>query len=212
VDDVGDREHWDDRYETIGAESVSWHQDRPAVSLELLDALGVQPDESLIDVGGGASNLVDHLLAAGHHDVGVLDLSVVALDVARTRIGDPPAVTWIVQDLLSWQPERTWDVWHDRAVLHFLLDDDDRRRYAQTMRAAVRPGGAIVIGAFAEDGPTECSALPVRRHRPEDLVALVGDCEVVVQRREVHRTPSGAQQPFNWIAARLTAPDRNPVV
>jgi ubiquinone/menaquinone biosynthesis C-methylase UbiE len=172
------------------------------VSLELLEALDVRPDQSVIDVGGGASNLVDHLLDAGFGDIGVLDVSSVALDVARSRVGPTAAVSWIVQDLLTWDPDRTWDVWHDRAVLHFLVDDADRERYARTMRRAVRPGGAVVIGTFAEDGPTECSALPVRRHSAEDLVVLVGDVEVIAQRREVHQTPSGAPQPFNWIAGR----------
>jgi len=172
------------------------------VSLELLEALDVGPGRSVLDVGGGASNLVDHLLGAGYGDVGVLDVSSVALGVARSRVGATAAVSWIVQDLLAWDPDRTWDVWHDRAVLHFLVDDADRERYARTMRRAVRPGGAVVIGTFAEDGPTECSALPVRRHRPEDLVAIVGDVEVIAQRREVHHTPSGAPQPFNWIAGR----------
>jgi SAM-dependent methyltransferase len=203
VTGVGDTAHWDARYETIGAVSVSWHQDRPVPSLELLAALGVGPGQSLLDVGGGASNLVDHLLADGYDDIGVLDLSSVALDVAKTRVGTTSAVSWIAHDLLTWRPARTWDVWHDRAVVHFLLDDADRDRYAQTMRSVVPPGGAIVIGAFAEDGPTECSALPVRRHSSSDLRALVGDAEVVEQRREVHHTPSGASQPFNWIAARL---------
>jgi trans-aconitate methyltransferase len=202
VADVADRAHWDNRYETIGAQSVSWHQDRPVVSLDLLAALGVGPSQSVLDVGGGASNLVDHLLAAGHDDIGVLDLSVVALDVARSRSGPTPAVSWIEQDILTWEPDRTWDVWHDRAVLHFLLDDTDRERYAQTVRRAVRPGGAVVIGTFAEDGPTQCSALPVRRHSPEDLLAVVGDLDVIEQRREVHQTPSGAPQPFNWLAGR----------
>ena len=202
---MADPAHWDNRYETIGAADVSWHHDRPASSLELLESLGVRPGQSFIDVGGGASNLVDHLLDAGYDDIAVLDLSVVALDVARTRIGETHAVSWIVQDLLAWVPDRTWDVWHDRAVLHFLIDDADRQRYVRTMRQAVRPGGAVIIGTFAEDGPTECSALPVRRHSAEDLIAVIGDVDVIEQRREMHQTPSGAPQPFNWIAARLRA-------
>jgi len=201
---VSDSAHWDHRYESIGTESVSWYQDRPSTSLELLDRLGVGPDQSVVDVGGGASNLVDHLLQAGFADVAVLDLSVVALEATRARLGDDGPVTWISQDLLTWQPERRWDLWHDRAVLHFLRDDADRQQYVDTMRRALDPSGAFIVGTFAEDGPTECSALPVRRYSPVDLHALLGAVEVVEERREVHRTPSGFDQPFNWIAGRLT--------
>ena len=154
------QEHWDDRYETIGAQSVSWFQDRPAMSLDLLAALDVGPATSVIDIGGGASNLVDHLLAGGHTDLAVLDLSTVALEVAHERVGDDAEVTWLVEDLLEWVPERRWDAWRDRAVLHFLLADEDRRRYVEVLRRTVAPGGAVVIGTFAENGPTECSALP----------------------------------------------------
>jgi trans-aconitate methyltransferase len=195
--------HWNNRYDTIGAESVSWYQERPTTSLELLAAVGATASCSVIDVGGGASNLVDHLLADGHDDLAVLDLSTAALEVARQRVGDVPGVSWLAQDLLRWEPARTWDVWHDRAVLHFLVDDEDRSRYVTTLRKAVSPGGHVIIGTFAEDGPTECSALPVRRQSASDLQELLGDIEVVAERREVHRTPSGAAQPFNWLAGRL---------
>jgi SAM-dependent methyltransferase len=195
--------HWDNRYQSIGADAVSWYQDRPSTSLELLSAVGAGPDDAVIDVGGGASNLVDHLVRSGYRDVSVLDVSSVALEVARSRVGDNSAASWLVQDLLTWEPERTWEVWHDRAVLHFLLTDEDRSRYVGTLRRALKPGGAFIIGTFAEDGPTECSALPVRRHAPGDLRELIGDGDVVDERREVHETPSGAMQPFNWIAGRL---------
>jgi SAM-dependent methyltransferase len=195
--------HWNERYRTIGTQAVSWYEERPTTSLELLAALGVTPHESVIDVGGGASTLVDHLLAEGHVDVTVLDLAAVALDTARTRLGDPVAVTWIEADVLTWSPERQWDVWHDRAVLHFLIDDDDRATYVEQLRRSLAPGGGFVIGTFAEDGPTECSALPVRRHSPDDLRELLGDVEVVEQRRAVHRTPADADQRFNWIAGRI---------
>jgi SAM-dependent methyltransferase len=145
--------------------------------------------------------LVDHLLARGHTDVAVLDLSAVALAEARSRVGS--AATWIDDDLLTWEPRRRWDVWHDRAVLHFLTHDADRAKYVQQLRRSLVPGGAFVIGVFAQDGPTQCSALPVRRYSEPDLVALLGDVDVVAQRRVVHRTPGGADQPFNWIAGRL---------
>jgi SAM-dependent methyltransferase len=200
---MGDRAHWNERYRAIGATEVSWYEPEPTVSLELLDALGVTPADAVIDVGGGASSLVDHLLARGHRDVAVLDLSAVALDEARRRLPADAPVTWMARDVVTWDPPRRWAVWHDRAVLHFLTDDADRAAYVAVLRKAVEPGGGFVIGTFAEDGPTQCSALPVRRHSPEDLAALLADADVVAQVRRIHHTPGGADQPFNWIAGRL---------
>jgi SAM-dependent methyltransferase len=197
-------EHWDGRYGSIGEEAVGWFENRPTVSLELLSALGVSPSDSIIDVGGGASRLVDHLLATGHQDVAVLDVSAVAVDAARRRLGDPEGVTWVVGDVLAWAPLREWDVWHDRLLLHFLVSDEERAAYLSVLRRALAPRGAVVVCTFAEDGPEQCSALPVRRHSLEDLARFLGpESETVEARRVVHRTPSGVEQPFNWIAARL---------
>jgi hypothetical protein len=205
---MGRSEHWDDRYRSIGAESVSWFEEHPAASLAMLDRLGITPERSVIDVGGGASTLVDHLLQRGHHDLAVLDVSAVALDAAQERLEHPSAVTWITHDLLTWAPDRHWYVWHDRAVVHFLVSDEDRATYAALLRRVVGPEGAFVVGTFAEDGPTQCSALPVRRHRPGDLVELLGDVDVVEQRRHIHRTPGGTDQPFNWVAGHVRASAR----
>lgn len=200
---IGDTEHWNDRYQSNGSETLSWYEPRPSTSLELLELVGITPAASVIDIGGGASTLVDHLLAAGHQDLAVLDLSTVALDIARSRLADPTAVTWIQANITTWQPSRRWNTWHDRAVLHFLVDDEARANYLAALRHSLTPGGAFVIGTFAEDGPTHCSALPVRRHSPDDLAELVGDVEIIEQRRVIHRTPGDADQPFNWIAGRL---------
>jgi SAM-dependent methyltransferase len=196
-------DHWNERYRTVGTEAVSWYEATPAVSLDLLDRLGVTAAQSVIDVGGGASALVDHLLDRGHTDLAVLDLSPVAMDAARLRLKDPEAVTWIEADLVRWEPPRRWDVWHDRAVLHFLTSDDERAAYVEVLRRAVGSGGAFAIGTFAEDGPTHCSGLPVRRQSATDLVDLIGDVDVVESRRHVHRTPGGADQAFTWVAGRL---------
>src|SRR4029453_9516489 len=144
-------------------------------SVDLMDAVGRTRDSAILDLGGGASRLVDDLLADGQRDVTVLDVSASALDIARRRLGDPPEVTWIVADLLGWTPPRRWDLWHDRAVLHFLVEDEDRAAYVALMRQALRPGGAFVIGTFADDGPTHCSGLPVRRYPPADLADVLGD-------------------------------------
>ena len=203
---VGRSDYWDGRYAAIGESSVSWFEETPTVSLDLFDELGVTPQDSVIDIGGGASRLVDHLLQRGHRDITVLDVSSVALSDARQRLADPTGVEWISQDLLTWEPSRTWSVWHDRAVLHFLVDDEDRSSYMRLLRRTLIPGGAFVVGVFAEDGPTECSGLSVRRSTPGELVELIGDAEVVAELRHVHRTPSGIDQAFNWLAGRLHGP------
>lgn len=200
---MGGADHWDGRYAASEESSVSWFEETPTAALALFDELGVNPQDSVIDIGGGASRLVDHLLRRGHRDVAVLDVSSVALSGARRRLADPPGVEWIPHDLLTWEPPRQWSVWHDRAVLHFLVDDEDRSSYMRLLRRTLMPGGAFVIGVFAEDGPTECSGLSVRRSTPGELVELVGDAEVVAQLRQVHRTPGGVDQAFNWLAGRL---------
>ena len=199
-------EHWDGRYESIGEQAVGWFESRPVVSLELLAALGVSPSDSVIDVGGGASRLVDHLLVAGHQDVTVLDVSEVAVDAARRRLGEPTAVTWLVEDVLAWAPSRQWDVWHDRMLLHFLVSDAPRAAYLDILRQALAPHGAVVICTFAEDGPEVCSALPVRRYSLEDLASFLGPVvDIVESRRSTHTTPGGVEQSHSWIAGRRTA-------
>lgn len=201
------REHWDERYRTVGAEAVSWFQEEPTVSLELLDDLGIGPDASLIDVGGGASVLVDRLVARGATDVTVLDVSAEALDIAAARVPSD-AVTWLCADVLTRRPDRRYDVWHDRAVFHFLVDDEDRDRYLTALRAATADGSHVIIGTFAADGPEQCSGLPVRRYDPVGLVEALGaGFEPVRQRREDHVTPSGAVQHFTWVAFRVVTPD-----
>jgi trans-aconitate methyltransferase len=197
------REHWDSRYADPGPTAVSWYQEHPDVSLELIDRCGLRPTAALVDVGGGAGTLVDALLAAGWSDLTVLDISATALDVARTRVGLDPRVTWLEHDLLTWQPVRRYDVWHDRAVFHFLVDDADRRRYKRVLAAGLAPTGTVIVGTFASDGPTHCSGLPVARYDPAALAeALGGPWEVMATRREEHRTPRGAVQPFSWVAMR----------
>lgn len=194
--------HWDGAY-AQGATTRSWHQHEATESLDLLDRVGVPASASVADVGGGASTLVDGLLDRGHEDVTVVDLSPVAIAAARERLGDrSDDVAWVVSDLLAWEPGRTFGVWHDRAVLHFLVDDATRTRYAELAIAAVAPGGWMVIGGFAPDGPNRCSGLPVRGANAEDLVALVGPSFApVLTSRTTHTTPSGTEQSFAWLAA-----------
>lgn len=182
--------------------ALSWYQAEPTLSLELIDALGATSGSAIIDVGGGASVLVDHLLRNGFTDLTVLDLSEAALRTSRQRIGAEAKVGWITADVLRWEPERAYDLWHDRAVLHFLTGEDVER-YRATLRRAVGPEGSAVLATFATDGPERCSGLPVTRYSSRELAMVLGDgFEVVEQRREVHRTPGGVEQPFTWLAAR----------
>lgn len=200
---MGER-HWDDAYATRGASGVSWYQPSPDVSLELIDALALPHDAAVLDVGGGASTLVDRLVERGWADVTVLDISAAALHEARRRLAGAAGVEWLHRDVLQWRPERRYGLWHDRAVFHFLVERAERDRYVETLGLALAPGGAVVVGAFAPDAPERCSGLPVRRYSPDELVsALGGRLDVVERRREVHTTPTGAGQPFTWIAARL---------
>ncbi len=197
------RSHWDERYATVGATGVSWFEDEPTMSLTALDAAGIAPASSIIDVGGGASRLVDALLARGSDDVTVLDVSQTALDEAARRVGDQPQVTWLHADLLTWEPPRTWTVWHDRAVFHFLTDQDDRTTYRRLVHQAVERGGVIVVATFDVNGPEYCSGLPVVRYDAAGLAAELGvDLEVIATGGIDHHTPSGSTQPFTWVALR----------
>jgi hypothetical protein len=195
--------HWDLGYQTQGATGVSWFEPVPVVSLELVEALKVPTDAAVIDVGGGASTLVDSLIELGFGDLSVLDISESALEAARVRLAGGPSVGWLQADVLAWQPERRFDLWHDRAVFHFLVEKADRDAYLAVLNAGISRGGAIVMGTFAEDGPEYCSGLPVARYAPDDLVSVLGDgFEVVETRQEKHVTPAGGSQAFSWIAAR----------
>jgi SAM-dependent methyltransferase len=193
------RSHWNDVYATRGS-AVSWFERAPRISLGLIDALGVTPDEAVVDVGGGASPLAGALVRRGFADVTVVDVSEVALRAARRDLGPAAAgVRWIRADVLDWDPGRAFGLWHDRAAFHFLVDPAARERYLATAAAAVRPGGHLVLGTFAEDGPARCSGLPVARYDVAALRALLAPAFALVEgRRAGHRTPRGARQAFTW--------------
>lgn len=196
--------HWDEAYRTGGPQGVSWFQPAPTNSLDLIHALGVEPVTPVIDVGGGASRLVDRLLAAGFADITVLDVSETALEASRRQVGATDKVTWVQADIVSWTPGRRYGLWHDRAVFHFLTDVEERRGYLETMQSALVPGGRVVVATFAEDGPERCSGLPVARYSVDELLSVLGGGFTLSEyRRELHRTPTGVVQPFTWVAGSL---------
>ncbi len=192
--------HWDNVYATKGEAEVSWFQDSPAISLEMIRAANQDHDADIVDIGGGASRLVDALLQEGYRHLAVLDLSANALDAAKKRIGAAAStVDWIVADATSWRPAKTYDVWHDRAAFHFLTDPNDRAAYVERLRTAVAPGGQVIIATFALDGPEKCSGLPVQRHDSASLSAELGpDFELVETRSETHHTPWHSTQAFQF--------------
>ncbi|MFI5959325.1 class I SAM-dependent methyltransferase [Cryptosporangium sp. NPDC051539] len=200
------RAHWDGVYGSRAVTEVSWFESDPAQSLGLIAEAGTGPGDPVIDVGGGASVLADRLLAAGYADVTVLDVAAEALATSRARLG-PAAerVQWLVADVLSWHPQRRYALWHDRAVFHFLTDAAARDRYRRTASEALAPGGRMVIGTFAADGPTQCSGLPTARYTPQELAAEFPRLELVDSARQEHRTPGGGLQPFTWVL--LADPD-----
>ena len=196
-------QHWDRVYRTKAVAELSWYEADPATSTRLL--LGVVPrPSSVIDVGAGASLLVDALLDAGLADLTVLDVSETSLAPVRDRLADRAQhVTFVVADVLTWEPPRQWDVWHDRAVFHFLVDSEDRATYVATAACAVASGGVAIVGCFALDGPQQCSGLPTARYDADGVAEQFGDAFRLERvEREVHRTPSGADQPFTWVVLR----------
>jgi 2-polyprenyl-3-methyl-5-hydroxy-6-metoxy-1,4-benzoquinol methylase len=194
--------HWQQVYSTKEETGVSWFQEKPSSSLELLVGR-VPPGGSVADVGGGASRLVDHLIRLGFR-VTVLDIAPAALEKARARLGaDAAHVDWVTADVTGWRPQEQFDLWHDRAVFHFLVEERDRRAYADAMATAVRSGGNAIMGTFALDGPEKCSGLPVRRYDAQRLAAeFTGAFEMVASSAEEHRTPAGNVQRFQFVVLR----------
>ena len=203
------KEHWERIYATKHAQQVSWYRPSAERSLHLIRQTGVPRTAAIIDVGGGASTLVDDLLREGYTSLTVLDLSATALAAARERLGDQACnVTWLDADITQTRlPKAAYDVWHDRAVFHFLTQAQQRQAYLAALARALRPGGHAVIATFAEDGPEKCSGLPVVRYSPAELKAELGPAFTLVQyEREEHRTPAGVVQQFVYCLFRRAAP------
>lgn len=195
-----DRQHWENVYSRQSAQEVSWYQRSPDLSLTLIARSGVRREEPVIDVGGGASTLVDGLLARGYRDVSVLDIATSALAVAQARLGlRAAAVHWLEADITRFVPSRRYSLWHDRAVFHFLTQADSRRHYRKALLEAMAPGGRVIIAAFAMGGPTLCSGLPIEQYDAEKITQELGaDFKPLETVQELHTTPAGDTQAFNY--------------
>ena len=200
------KSHWERIYHNKLPTQVSWYQPHALRSLSLIRRVSPPPGGAIIDVGGGASTLIDDLLDAGYHDLTILDLSATALAETRTRLGTRATdVRWIEGDILDAPvPRSRYSVWHDRAVFHFLTAPTDRARYVAQVRSAVRPGGFVLVSTFADDGPTRCSGLEVDRYSPEALHAEFGaSFRLMASEREEHVTPRGVHQAFIYCLCRM---------
>lgn len=195
-----DRDHWETIYGSKSPEALSWRQERPEISIELIHRAELAFDATILDVGGGASTLVDHLLAQRRYTLAVLDISQSSLVHARKRLGDEAKrVKWIAADITTWKPDISVDFWHDRAVLHFLTQRADQEAYCRALKNVLGPHGWVMIAGFAPGGPNECSGLPVVQHDADSLQKLLGDDFILIEQRdESHRTPSGAEQSFRY--------------
>ena len=197
--------HWEHIYETKAPDQVSWYQEHAQFSLQYIRKTGIRKTDHIIDVGGGASTLVDDLIADGFQQISILDVSGTALQLARQRLGAKANdVKWIEADITRADlPHQAYDVWHDRAVFHFLTQAADRQRYVDRVRHAVRPGGHVIVATFASDGPDRCSGLDVMRYSPESLHGEFGeDFELMDSTRESHQTPFGTEQRFIYCYCR----------
>lgn len=200
------KSHWERIYQNQLPTQLSWYQPHALRSLDLIRRVSPPPDGAIIDVGGGASTLIDDLLDGGYHDLTVLDLSATALAETRARLGTrADGVRWIAANILDAPlPKTGYSVWHDRAVFHFLLAPADRARYVAQVRGAVRSGGFVLVATFADDGPTRCSGLEVNRYSPEALHAEFGaPFQLIASEREEHITPGGVLQAFIYCLCRM---------
>ena len=191
-------DHWERVYSNKKTTELSWYQARSEVSLCLIAQAGVRNDDPILDAGGGASTLVDNLQEQGFRDITVLDISATALERAKTRMGDKAeSVHWVTADVTAFSPTRRYALWHDRAVFHFLVEQNDRERYLVALRATLRPQGHLLLSTFGPDGPLRCSGLEICRYSIEQLQEIF-DENFELQHHELHDhvTPGGASQQF----------------
>jgi len=198
------QKHWNDTYSAKAENQVSWFQIKPERSLELITAAAPDQTAPIIDIGGGASRLADTLLALGYRDLTVLDIAATGLSRSKVRLGtQADKLSWIVADVTQWQPQRTWRVWHDRAVFHFLIEREAQDAYIAALKRGTAAGSSVIMATFALNGPERCSGLPVQRYSPATLATrLGGDFALYAEGEESHATPFGTTQQFQYAAFR----------
>ena len=199
------KDHWEQVYSTKAADSVSWFEPHAKTSMRLIRETGLSRDVAIIDVGAGASTLVDDLLDDGYHHITLLDLSAAALAESKHRLGSRgSSIQWMVADItLAVFEPHSFDIWHDRAVFHFLTTDEAREKYVKQVLRALKPGGHVIMATFGANGPTQCSGLPVMRYAPEALHAEFGNEFVLLKHEEqLHHTPFGTDQQFIYCMCR----------
>ena len=193
------KDHWESVYQSKPADRLGWFKPQLQTSLTWIRDLNLDRNATIIDAGGGASTLVDDLLDDGHRSITVLDLSATALSQTKSRLGDRAvSVSWVVGDITTAElPANHYDVWHDRAVFHFLTNNQQQQRYRDSLLAALKPGGHLVIGTFSPEAPPQCSGLPVQRYSLDLLVETLGDeLELLRHHKEMHITPGGVEQMY----------------
>jgi len=206
--EVSRKDHWERVHSTGPPEKLGWYVPHLKTSLSWIKGLGLAVEASIIDVGGGASTLIDDLLDAGYRSITVLDISENALSSAQARLGKKAElVTWLKGDITSVDlPTHYYELWHDRAVFHFLTVLEQRRKYRDNLQRALKPGGHLIMGTFAPEAPPKCSGLPVQRYSPEELQnALGGEFELKRHHKKLHITPGGVEQMYLYCHFRRTA-------
>ncbi len=193
------RQHWENRYSSTKADKLTWYQPKPEQSINWIHRHCAK-DQALIDVGAGASTLTDHLLEDGYNNITLLDLSEQSLEESRARLGSKAAaVKWIAADITNWQPTEKYDLWHDRAVFHFLTETTDRAAYMQSLATGLKTGGILIMATFAIGGPEKCSGLPIVQYDADKLQTELGSKFLLLESiQENHPTPAGNNQLFNW--------------
>ena len=194
------KDHWENVYKKKSPIEVSWYQSKPSISLSIISSLSIEKDENLIDVGGGASTLVDYLLEEGFKNISILDLSSNALEQAKKRLGEKSKlVNWQAEDVTNYSPKKTYSLWHDRAVFHFLTERSDKEKYKKVLESSVRVGGYVIIAAFSIGGPKKCSGLDIVQYDAEKIRRELGqNYKLIEEKSESHVTPDGKEQLFGY--------------